>query len=90
MLCSGRWNQAHVRSYIQFCHAVKDVCYNPKTDDFTVLVKDLENDVILDAERFDYVVVSSGHYSTPNAPSFAGIEGFPGHVSHSHDFRYKY
>lgn len=83
----GRWKQADVRSYIQFCHAVKDVCYNPKTDDFTVLVKDLENDVILDAERFDYVVVSSGHYSTPNAPSFAGIEGFPGHVSHSHDFR---
>jgi len=32
-------------------------------------------------------VVASGHYSTPNVPSFPGLQTFTGHVSHSHDFR---
>jgi trimethylamine monooxygenase len=83
----GRWKKADVRKYIKFCHIVKDVCYNPKTDDFTVLVKDLENDRVMDGERFDYVIVASGHYSVPHAPYFKGIEKFPGRVAHAHDFR---
>jgi len=33
------------------------------------------------------VVVANGHFSTPNVPSFPGIETFPGRVMHSHDFR---
>ena len=41
----------------------------------------------MDGERFDYVIVASGHYSVPNIPTFAGIEEFPGHVLHAHDFR---
>merc|ERR1719319_735646 len=84
---TGRWKKADVRHYIKFCHVVKDVCYNAKTDDFTVLVKDLENDKVLDGERFDYVIVASGHYSVPHAPYFKGIEKFPGRVCHAHDFR---
>ena len=42
---------------------------------------------VLDGERFDYVIVASGHYSVPNVPSFEGIEKFPGRVLHAHDFR---
>jgi trimethylamine monooxygenase len=39
------------------------------------------------AEQFDYVIVASGHFSTPNVPFFEGIAGFNGRVLHSHDFR---
>lgn len=83
----GRWSREDVRKYIRFTHIVKDVCYNIATDDFTVLAKDLKADKVLEGERFDYVVVSSGHYSTPHTPYFEGIEKFPGRVCHAHDFR---
>ena len=84
----GRWSKEDVCKYIKFCHVVKDVIYNSDMDDFTILVKDLENDKVLDEERFDYVVVASGHYSFPEVPYFQGVESFTGTVTHSHDFRY--
>jgi len=83
----GRWARDDVRKWIKFAHIVRDVSYNVKTDDFTVLTKDLVNDAVLEGERFDYVIVASGHYSTPHAPYFKGIEKFPGRVCHAHDFR---
>jgi len=83
----GRWNKEDIKKYIRFNTAVRDVQYNTATDDFTVQVKDLEKDQVMDGERFDYVVVASGHYSVPNVPSFQGIEKFPGRVMHAHDFR---
>ena len=61
--------------------------YNDANDDFTVLVKNLPEDRVLPAERFDYVIVATGHFSVPNVPSFPGIDEFPGRVIHSHDFR---
>ncbi|MEG1343760.1 MAG: NAD(P)/FAD-dependent oxidoreductase, partial [Pseudomonas sp.] len=36
---------------------------------------------------FDYVVVASGHFSTPHVPDFAGFERFSGRILHAHDFR---
>ena len=66
---------------------MRDVRYNNATDDFTVSTKDLINDQVDDGERFDYVIVASGHYSVPNIPTFPGIEKFPGRVMHAHDFR---
>jgi len=83
----GRWNKEQIKHYIKFNTVVRDVKYNKDTDDFTVLVKDLKNDQVLDVERFDYVMVCSGHYSVPNVPDFTGIEKFPGRVMHAHDFR---
>jgi len=83
----GRWNQEDIQKYIKFSTVVRDVVYNKATDDFTVSVKDLQKDQVLDSERFDYVIVASGHYSVPNVPTFAGIEKFPGRVLHAHDFR---
>jgi len=83
----GRWSQEDVMKYIKFNTVVRDVVYNKATDDFTVSVKELGNDKVLDGERFDYVIVASGHYSVPNVPTFDGIEKFPGRVMHVHDFR---
>merc|ERR1712130_472688 len=83
----GRWSQEHIQKYIKFSTVVRDVVYNKTTDDFTVSVKDLKNDEVIDGERFDYVVVASGHYSTPHVPTFPGVERFPGRVMHAHDFR---
>ena len=61
--------------------------YNDSTDDFTVVVKNLSEDKVLPAERFDYVIVAIGHFSVANIPSFPGIDQFPGRVLHSHSFR---
>jgi len=83
----GRWNKEDIRKYIRFSTVVRDVCYNKATNDFTVSVKDLAADQVLESEQFDYVVVASGHYSVPNVPNFEGIEKFPGRVMHAHDFR---
>jgi len=83
----GRWNKEDIRKYVRFNTVVRDVCYNKVTDDFTVSVKDLAKDKVVDGERFDYVIVASGHYSVPNVPTFQGIEKFPGRVMHAHDFR---
>jgi len=83
----GRWKQHNIKRFMKFAHAVKSVVHNKETDDFTVVVKDLKNDSVMAPERFTHVIVASGHYSTPNVPSFPGIEKFPGRVMHAHDFR---
>ena len=33
-------------------------------------VKDLVNNTVLEPEVFDYVIVATGHYSTPHVPHF--------------------
>ena len=38
-------------------------------------------------EEFDYVVVASGHFSTPNVPNYEGFSHFNGRILHAHDFR---
>jgi len=53
---------------------------------FSVTAHDLANDDEY-TEKFDYVVVAIGHFSTPNAPHFDGIETFNGRVLHAHDLR---
>eukprot|EP00794_Sanderia_malayensis_P017287 gene17287-19015_t len=84
----GRWKRVeNLQSYIKFNHVVRSVQYNIESDDFSVTVKDLINDKNLASEKFDFVIVGTGHFSTPNVPSFPGIDKFPGRVMHSHDFR---
>ena len=68
-------------------HAVRSVTHDPKTDDFVVTVENLDAKQFLPDQRFDYICVASGHYSTPNFPEYPGIETFEGRVLHSHDFR---
>src|SRR5690554_7034317 len=40
-----------------------------------------------ETDEYDYVVVATGHFSTPNMPYIEGLEAFPGRVIHAHDFR---
>ena len=49
----GRWSQEDIQKYIKFSTVVRDVVYNKATDDFTVSVKDLKNDEVMDGERYD-------------------------------------
>ena len=37
-------------------------------------------------EIFDYVVVSTGHFSVPYIPEYEGMKSFPGRILHGHDF----
>ncbi|KAL5008283.1 hypothetical protein ScPMuIL_013864 [Solemya velum] len=36
---------------------------------------------------YDYVIVCSGHYTTPFRPDYASLGSFKGSVSHSHDYK---
>ncbi|KXJ25606.1 flavin-containing monooxygenase FMO GS-OX-like 8 [Exaiptasia diaphana] len=83
----GRWSQSDLRQWIKFNHVVRHVTYNDDTDDFSVVVKNLPEDKDLPAQRFDYVIVATGHFSVPNIPYFEGIDQFPGRIIHSHDLR---
>jgi trimethylamine monooxygenase len=83
----GYAEQNNVRQYIQFNTVVRWISYSEDTKRFNVLVKDLKKDEMR-SEEFDYVIVATGHFSTPDIPYFNGIETFPGRILHSHDFRF--
>ena len=82
----GRVEKAGLRDWIRFRTPVRMVTYSEDSGKFTVTAQDLEKQHTT-TEEFDYVVVASGHFSTPNVPYFEGIEGFNGRVMHAHDFR---
>lgn len=82
----GRIKKSEVRDYIRFDTTVRWVEFNEKTKKFKMVLDNLKNDKTY-SEEFDYLVVASGHFSTPNMPYFKGIEHFPGQVMHAHDFR---
>jgi len=76
-----------LKKHITFSTVVRSVKYNEDSDDFTVVVESLTERKTLPSERFDYLMVASGHYSVPFVPHYPGVERFPGRVMHSHDFR---
>ncbi len=80
----GRVKQAGVRDAIRFRTPVREV--RKDGEKFVVRSHDLAEDVERE-ERFDHVVVATGHFSTPNVPHFDGLDGFAGRVLHAHDFR---
>jgi trimethylamine monooxygenase len=82
----GRVEKAGVRDMVRFDSPVKGVTWDDASQLFTVLVRDNKADQTY-SETFDNVIVSCGHFSTPNVPAFEGIETFPGRVLHAHDFR---
>uniref|UniRef100_A0A1I8GTI7 Flavin-containing monooxygenase n=2 Tax=Macrostomum lignano TaxID=282301 RepID=A0A1I8GTI7_9PLAT len=83
----GRWNKYNLKPMVTLLHSVQSVNFDPAKDKFTVVVKDLKQNKLLDTKDFDFVVNCSGHFSTPNVPYFKGIERFPGRVMHTHDLR---
>ena len=82
----GRIVKSDIAAYIRLRHAVRSVAYDHASETFTLHVTDLVEDRV-HVERFEHVVVATGHFSVPNAPSFPGFELFPGRVLHAHDFR---
>jgi len=82
----GRVKKAGVRDMIRFNSPVRHVTYDEENEVFHVTVQNHKKDEEY-TEDFDYVVVASGHFSTPNVPDFEGLETFNGRVLHAHDFR---
>ncbi len=82
----GRVEKAGVRHMIRFNSVIRWVEYDPETEMFTITVHDYDKDHTY-REEFDYVIVASGHFSTPNVPYYEGFDTFNGRVLHAHDFR---
>ncbi|MEO6682395.1 MAG: NAD(P)/FAD-dependent oxidoreductase [Ginsengibacter sp.] len=82
----GRIKKSNARDFIRFNTVARWVDYNEESKTFTIVLDDLKNNKTY-KEEFDYLVIASGHFSTPNMPYFKGIENFPGAVIHAHDFR---
>ena len=80
----GRIKKTEVRDWIKFSTAVKNV--EQSDSGFAVTTCDLTTSKT-NVGYFDHVIVCSGHFSTPNMPSFDGFERFPGRILHAHDFR---
>ena len=82
----GRIDKQDIQKYIRFECPVRWVSFDDDTQKFTVTVMNHKTDE-QEVEEFDYVVVATGHFSTPNMPYFQGLEEFPGRILHAHDFR---
>ena len=82
----GRAERSGFRDQIRFNHPVRRVSRSAGGSGFTVTAHDLANDADT-SEDFDYVVVSTGHFSVPNMPQYPGYETFGGTLMHAHDFR---
>jgi len=80
----GRVEQANVREMIRFNTLVRDVRYHDSK--FIVTSRDTKTDTET-VEKFDHVIVASGHFSTPMVPYYPGFESFNGRILHAHDFR---
>ena len=82
----GRAEASGIRKFCKFNHAAHWVSYDDDSGKFSVTARNLPEDSLV-TDEFDYVVVSSGHFSVPNVPQFDGFETFNGRVLHAHDFR---
>lgn len=82
----GRIDKQAISKYIRFECPVRWVSHDDSTGKFTVTVMNHKTGQ-QESDEFDYVVVATGHFSTPNMPYFEGVEQFPGRVLHAHDFR---
>ena len=82
----GRIKKSNAREYIRFNTVARWVDYLEDKKQFRVIFDDLVKNETFE-EYFDYLVVGTGHFSTPNMPYFKGIENFTGAVMHAHDFR---
>ncbi|CAF4050859.1 unnamed protein product [Adineta steineri] len=83
----GYAEQNNIRQYIHFNTIIRWISYSEEKKRFCVLNQDLQKDVT-QCEEFDYVIIATGHFSTPSTPYIDGIETFLGRLLHSHDFRF--
>ena len=80
----GRAKNGNLKKYIKFSTTVSNVIFNGSQFELTSINKK-ENKVA--KEIFDYVVVSTGHFSVPYIPEYEGMKSFPGRILHGHDYR---
>ena len=82
-----RLNKTGMKKCIRFETSVQDVTLNDTTQKFTIVSKHLPTNEFA-SEEFDYVIVATGHFSTPNFPYYKGLEKISrARVLHAHDFR---
>ena len=81
-----RAEKTGLRKSVRFNTEVRRIDWDPDSSSFTVDADHLA-DGTSSSERFDHVVVATGHFSVPNVPEFPGINQFPGRALHAHDFR---
>ena len=79
-------NELDKKFDIRLNHNVMNVEQKSANDKFKVIYKDIKNDKE-GTEEFDYLVVATGHFSTPNIVKFDGFDIFKGRILHSHSFR---
>ncbi|PDS28333.1 NAD(P)-binding domain-containing protein [Rhizobium phaseoli] len=82
----GRVEKTVVTEWIRYKSPVRNISYDEASEKFAVTVHDHARSSTY-TEMFDYVINASGHFSTPNIPSFPGIEKYAGRVLHAHDMR---
>uniref|UniRef100_A0A915E2V0 Flavin-containing monooxygenase n=1 Tax=Ditylenchus dipsaci TaxID=166011 RepID=A0A915E2V0_9BILA len=84
---NGRMNNhPKAKEWIQFNTSVQHIHFNSQTSQFTV--ETISHTTYLKSiHHFDYVIIASGHFSTPNVPEYFGFSSYPGRILHSHDFR---
>jgi len=80
----GRVKKGNSKNKVRFNTAVNSVVYDGKN--FEITSHDKINNKYT-KEIFDYLIVSSGHFSVPYIPEYPGMSSFPGRIMHSHDFR---
>ena len=82
----GRLEKTNVRNKIRFNTIVRDVRFHENKNQFEVVSRDTKKDTEA-TDFFDYLVVATGHFSTPNVPFYEGFDTFNGRILHAHDFR---
>ena len=82
----GRLEKTNVRNKIRFNTIVRDVRFHENKKQFEVVSRDTKKDTEA-TDFFDYLVVATGHFSTPNVPFYEGFDTFNGRILHAHDFR---
>ena len=81
-----RAEKTGLRKSVRFDTEVRRVSWDSASRTFTVTADHIA-DGTTSTERFDHVIVATGHFSVPNVPEFEGVNEFPGRVLHAHDFR---
>ena len=81
---TGRVKKGNLKNKVRFSTSVSKVIFNE--NNFEITSHDKKNDKF-SKDIFDYVVVSTGHFSVPFIPEYPGMKSFPGRIMHSHDFR---
>ena len=82
----GRALKANIRDLIRFITIVRNIEFIDERGTFLVTAHNLKDDDTY-TEEFDYVIIATGHLSTPNVPNYEGFSHFNGRIVHAHDFR---